>query len=297
MPASRPSRFVPVLAALCALTALPAVAAIDLDTPAGVLAANRKIQCSTVDGKPVTYYWHGHAFSRVPGEPDKRLFKVAGFNVRQCVATEDPARGKGYRLISREILLYMDPATGEILRTWENPWTGETVEVLHVANDPVNSANYVTGRDGKPITWQASSEGDAWWQTITVPLFYSNPLTAGYEKYIGGMYHATEMFNFMGSRSDLVDESKDTADIRVGWVRMSDWLPWMQMRGRAGLIYFHTAGTKLASWDDLPDFMKKEVTKNYPQYTTPPPADDQRPNETSWTYFKKKVEPESGVRH
>jgi len=287
----------PVLATLMILASGTAAAALDLETPAGALAANRKVQCSTIDGKPITYYWHGNAYSRVPGEPDRQLFKVAGFNVRQCVTTEDPQRGKGYRLLSREVLLYMDPKTGEILRTWQNRWSGETVEVLHVANDPVNSANYEIGRDGKPISWRASTEGDAWWQTITVPLFYSNPLAAGYEKNVGGMYHATEMFNFMGASSDLVDESKDTADVRVGWVRMSDWLPWMQMRGRAGVIYFHTAGLKLDSWDALPDFMKKEVAANYPAYTSPPPADDQRPNETSWTYFKKKVEPATPVRH
>ncbi len=40
--------------------------------------------------------------------------------------------------------------------------------------------------------------------------------------------------------------------------------------------------------------MKKEIAANYPEYREPPPGDDQRPNETSWTYFKKKVEPQQG---
>jgi len=73
-------------------------------------------------------------------------------NIRQCVAVEDPERGTGYKLVSREILLYLDPQTGEVLETWQNPWSGETVRVLHVANDPVNSTSYVTGRDGRPIS-------------------------------------------------------------------------------------------------------------------------------------------------
>ena len=84
-----------------------------------------------------------------------------------------------------------------------------------------------------------------------MPLFYSNPLAAGYEKSIGGMYHATEMFNFMGQLDDPVDGSRDTAAIKVGWVRMSDCLPWMEMRGCAGLICFHTAGKKVACWYEL----------------------------------------------
>jgi hypothetical protein len=36
--------------------------------------------------------------------------------------------------------------------------------------------------------------------------------------------------------------------------------------------------------------MKDEIAANYPAYVAPPPTDDARPNETSWTYFKKQME-------
>ena len=48
-------------------------APLDLKTPEGQIAALRRIQCSEVDGKPVTFYWKGVAYSRVPGEPDRLL--------------------------------------------------------------------------------------------------------------------------------------------------------------------------------------------------------------------------------
>ncbi len=259
---------------------------LDLSTPEGALLANRKIHCSLEDGKAVTYSWRGRAYSRVPGERDRLLFNVEGMNVRHCISTEDSERGQGYRLIAREILLYIDPQTGRPLRQWENPWTSKTVGVLHVANDPVNSENFVKMRNGEDLKWTAQSHGDQWWDNLTVPLFYRNVLAGDYQKYIGGTYHATEMFNFFGSLSDLTDLSKDTADISVGWVRQSDWLPWMEMQGRVGTIYMHTAGTKLKSWDDMPDVIKNEIRTNYPDYVGPPPLDDDRPNETSWTYFK-----------
>jgi hypothetical protein len=35
--------------------------------------------------------------------------------------------------------------------------------------------------------------------------------------------------------------------------------------------------------------MRKEIDANYPAWRAPPPVDDARPNETSWTYFRKKV--------
>ncbi len=63
---------------------------IDLMTAEGSVLANRKIQCSTIDEKPVVYTWQGKAYSRVPGERDKHLFNLDGKNIRQCTTVEDP---------------------------------------------------------------------------------------------------------------------------------------------------------------------------------------------------------------
>jgi hypothetical protein len=288
-------------ALLCALALAPLLAPsiaaaqkakpLDLATPEGALAAMRKIQCSTRDNVPATYWWVGDMYSRVPGERDRLLFKVEGMNVRQCVTVTDPVRGTGARLVSREILFYKDPATGEVVKTWKNPWTGEEVEVLHIQNDPVNNTFYTVGRDGKPMSWSGTIKGNMWWTTTTVPLFYRDPLGGDYQEYVGGTYHATEMFNFFGDVDDLLDPKKDSAEVRVGWVRISDWLPWMKMGGRTGDLYFHTAGRRLASWDELPESMKSLIVRDYPDYRQPPPGDDARPNETSWTFFKKRVQP------
>ena len=123
-----------------------------------------------------------------------------------------------------------------MLSTWDNPWTGETVDVLHVANDPVNFMAGKVGRDGKPVTFRGTILGDRWWTTSEVPLFYPNPLGGEYQKEVGGTYHATEMFNFMGDTESLLSDETTTAEVQVGWARMSDWLPWMKMEGREGLI-------------------------------------------------------------
>lgn len=283
------SRFIPRAVLLCAVLATSAACAgqLDLNNPDDAFTVGRKIQCSTVDGEPITYWWHGRAYSRRQGEKDKLLFRVDGMNTRQCTTVNDPQKGEGYKLVSREILLYLDPQTGEVLSEWENPWTGETVDVLHVANDPVNFTSYKIGRDGNPASFGGSILGDRWWMTTTVPLWYPNVLASVYQKEIGGTYHATEMFNFMGDMESLLDRETTTAEVQVGWVRMSDWLPWMMMDGREGVIYMHTAGRKVDSWDDISDTMKTEIKKNYPDYTTPPPADDMRRNETSWSYYRK----------
>jgi hypothetical protein len=283
-------------AVLAAAGAAPASAAtgrtIDIGTPDGAIEAFRKIQCSTEDARPTVYYWSGETYSRVQGEPDRLLFRFEGMNVRQCTTVKDPVRGTGFRQVSREILFYMDPVTGKIVDEWKNPWTGETVEVLHIANDPVNfrAPIFPLTAEGKPYQTDLEVMGDHWWSTVTVPLFYRNPLAGDFQDYVGGMYQATEMFNFFGRMSDLTDPKRHSADVNVAWARVSDWLPWMKMRGRVGVVYFNGAGRKLDRYEDLPAGMRAAIEARAPIYREPPPVDDQRPNETSWTYFKKRME-------
>lgn len=265
---------------------------LDPNNPQDALTMARKISCSTLDGVPATFWWEGRAYSRRQGEQDRLLFQVEGMNVRTCVSDTHPERGDGYRMVSRELLIYRDPASGEALATWENPWSGEVVDVLHVANDPVNFARYEIGRDGEPFRWNGQITEGRWRQSLTVPLFYPNPLASAYQAEIGGIYHASEMFNFMGDAQELLDAETETAGSHIGWVRMSDWLPWMKMAGREGVIYMHTAGLRLSSWDALPASMKEEIATHYPIYSEPPPLDDDRRNVTSWIYYKRIAEGE-----
>lgn len=264
---------------------------LNLQTPEGALQAMRKIQCSTEDNQPVYFWWHGRAYSRRMGEADRHLFNVEGMNVRQCGTVANQERGAGMRMVSREILLYTDPESGKPLTEWKNPWTGKTVQVLQVENDPVNwPPIHPYDINGRPsMGWSGSQLGSKWWLTNTVPLFYHNVLGGEYQKQVGPVYHATEMFNFMGDLPGLLAEDVTSAPVQVGWIRMSDWLPWMEMQGREGIFYVHTAGMKVEGYDDLSDVMKNYIQAGAQKYRNPPPLDDNRPNETSWTYFQKMV--------
>ncbi|MEQ8516216.1 MAG: DUF1838 family protein, partial [Chromatocurvus sp.] len=209
----------------------------------------------------------------------------------ECVTVKDDELGTGYRMVSREIMLYLDPETDAVMRTFENPWTGESNEVIHVANDPVNSrATYGQLPDGTDRSVELNDINGQYLMPLEVPLFYHNPLGGDYQKYIGGTYHATEIFDFNGDTAELLDADQDVAYPVVSWVRLAQWLPWMEMGGRHGILYFNAMGRKLESFDQLSDTMKAEIAANYPEYTAPPPVDDKRPNETSWTYMKKIID-------
>jgi hypothetical protein len=278
-------------AALSLTATLTQAETIDPATGEGYVQIQRKLQCSLKDADPQVYRWFGKGYSRVPGERDRHLFNLDGMNIRQCVTVEDPELGIGYRMVSREIMLYLDPETNEVMRQFENPWTGETNAVIHVANDPVNGRpTHVRLPDGRERSIELNDINGKYLLPLEVPLFYHNPLGGNYQKYIGGTYHATEIFDFNGDTEELLDAERDVAYPVVSWVRIAQWLPWMEMTGRSGVLYFNAMGRKLESFDELTDTMKAEIAENYPEYTAPPPVDDQRANETSWTYMKKIID-------
>ena len=276
----------------CVLTATAAQARmLDPNVPTDAFEISKRVQCGEADGKPAVYHFAGKIYSRVEGEADRLLFIAEGMNIRQCVAAEDPKRGKGYRLVSREVLFYIDPKTGQILRQWINPWSGETVDVMHIHNDPVNQRpSFPIGADGKPAAFSGRREGKWLFMPFEVPLFYENVLGGAYQDYVGGKYHAMEIFDFVADANDMLDTKNATSYPSVSWVRVSDWMPWMKQRGRQGLLIFNATGSKLRSVDELPIIMKEEIAKNYPIFTTPPSGDDPRPNATTWTVFKAQVD-------
>lgn len=262
---------------------------LDPNDPEDAVEISKRLQCGVSADEPAVYHWAGNVYGRSPGMRDKLLFRGEGMNIRRCVEVSDPERGTGWRLISREIMLMLDPETGEVVDEWTNPYTGETVNVMQIHNDPVNGRpNFPIGRDGTPFTLSSMrEEGPFVFMPFEAPLFYTNPLAGDYQEYVGGTYHAMEIFDFAVLKDELLDASQPTAYPIVSWVRISGWAPWMKMGDRPGQMVFNAMGRKLpGGFEELPDVLKNEIRANYPIYEEAPPKDDMRPNETTWTKFK-----------
>lgn len=260
--------------------------------------ARQKTTCGTIEEGRTRYgIFEGRAYSRVAGEEDRVLFKVLGINVRHCSVVVDQIRGKGFRSVSREIMVYMDPTNGEVIDSWKNPWTEKEIAVMHVANDPVSMSAYRYERDakGKPSEdWVAQRNGDVVVSSAEIPLFYKNPLGGEFQEYVGGTYHAMEIFNsFYDAEKLLNTEVKSIGQSNLGWSRVAKWLPWMEMGDRPGLMIFNASGFSTFDKQRIPKKMMTILQDRYPNYLTPPPLNDKRPNETSWTVFKKLLQ-ESG---
>ena len=269
-------------------------ARLDPDNPDDVIKIQRKWNCSLIDGEPVIYWWYGTMYSRVPDERDRVLFNVQGMNVRTCGTVRDDVRGTGYRSVSREVMFYLDPETDEILRTWENPWTGKVNTVIHVANDPVNMRRPVFPYDenGEPaVRWRGMVKNGRAFTTGAAPLFYKNPMGGDFQEYVGGTYHAMEMFNSFAYEDEAFDSDiPSNMQKSLGWARISKWLPWMEMGDRVGMMITTTAGRRMKDFNELPDIVKDEILANYPEYTQAPPLNDARPNDTTWTITKRAID-------
>lgn len=263
------------------------------------LVWSAKQTCGTTEAGVTRYgMWEGKLYSRSPGERDRHLFNVIGINTRQCERHQDPARGSGFRSVSREIMVYLDPQTNEIIDSWKNPWTGEAVEVVQVANDPVNmrTPTFARTADGKPLVVTLRRYDDMLVSSREVPLFYDNPLAGAYQEYIGGTYHAMEIFNTYYRTADFTDARRTRiGESLISWQRISSWLPWMKMRDRPGVMIFNATGFSSFDRDRIPPRLMKVLQSRYPEYLSPPPLGDPRDNETTWTVTKKRIDTQRGT--
>ena len=255
---------------------------------------NMKLTCGTTEPGVTRYgMWEGRMYSRIAGEKDRHIFDVIGINTRQCERHKDPVRGDGYRSVSREIMVYLDPASGEIIDRWKNPWTGQTVDVVHVANDPVNmrQPSFAIGADGKPASIELRQYDDLLAEVREVPLFYTTPLAGDYQEYVGGQYHAMEIFNTFYRAADFTDAKKNRiSESRISWQRISKLLPWMLMGDRQGIMIFNATGYSTFDRKRIPPKLMQILQTRYPQYLEAPPLGDPRPNATTWTVTKQWID-------
>ena len=250
------------------------------------IQALRRIEASSEAGTLTYFLFHGDVFSRRAGEADRHLFRVEGMLVRSTEDLVDPDRGSGFRRLGREMMVFRDPLDGTLLDQWRNPFTAETVEVIPVANDHVNGTYFERDRQGREFSLPLERIGPHWSYRQVLPIRRANPLAAGYEREIGGMYHAVELFSFSGAVSQLDDPGVTSLDVMVSWSRISDWFPWMAMEGREGLVYVHATGAKLAGADELPALLAGLIDTQFPAFREPPPPGDSSAMDTSWTEYK-----------
>ncbi len=236
-----------------------------------------KVRAST-DGQQSFLTWKGSIYAVVPTEPQRHLFDMVGMSVARCLPNADGT----WVLVSRELGYYLDPKTAEKIDRWQNPWTGEMVPVVHVAN-------HLVQRD---LKYQFPGIVTPDLTTFVVNLFanYPNPLGTDpqfLEYSPQPIYQATELFKFIISTADLYDPTVTSiTPMTLTWDRVGPWLPWMKMGDRSGSLVYSAWGSKVINYTDLPPLLQTEINPHLTLYQDAPLQKLNQADMTSWLYFK-----------
>ncbi|CAB1369573.1 DUF1838 family protein [Denitratisoma oestradiolicum] len=237
-----------------------------------------------ISGKDVFKDWTTNIFAVVPGEAPKLILRMQGYNVLRLEKQKDGS----WKSMSREVSYYQDVKTGKIIGKWLNPYIGEEVDVVQVANDPVNASFPSPKPNEKGPFENFVIKGEVATLQWDIPLRYPNALQgAEFEmESTGTTYLASEHFLYFANPKDVVSDKTTTTPVHYAWFRTGPWLPWMKMGQRPGYLIYSGNGKKLKSFDELPAEVREFTLKNFSAYTQAP-KEFVTPNETSWSYYKK----------
>jgi hypothetical protein len=255
---------------------------LDLTTGEGNMTALARINGNT-DMKSTKYGWAQGIVQGVrPGEAVRDL---CGFTMMSCARLLPYEGGTGYRKVLREVGLYTDLKTGEIIEEWTNPYFDEKMRVVPIANDPFNQLitpfapkppayggliKAEEKRDPMLLNWQR--RGDKVNLFSYINLFYPSSLPPEKWPRENGnlMNQVTETFLYTFDWADIQNPKKTSVSYGGTWSRVTPWLPWMLMGPTPGHCIYNTF---MGAGDSLDIIDKKTlayVEKNFPKYLEAP---------------------------
>ena len=241
-----------------------------------------RLQGSLKFGEVKSGWYAGVVHGVADGEAVKPLMGFEGFSKSRLIDTG----GGAYQKVLRELLFYTDLQTGEVLETYRNPYTDETVPVVHIANDPFNMLiekyrpkGPTYGGLNKPdekrapllLPWRITRQ-DTVLLSADIHLHYPSALQPDKwpRESAGPMNRVSEMFRYVIRREELEDESIPSLTYTGTWSRITPWLPWMLMGQAPGHI-FYMGG--MGGYDDLsmasPSILAY-AEKRFPKYFDAP---------------------------
>jgi hypothetical protein len=307
------------LGGLQALAAEPTIKGkLDYSNPRDNLYAFGKIWSSYEE--PCIGAFHGLMYVRLPG---KRMIPVFGYTGTGALFAKIDANGDLW-IKSRETGYFTDLKTGDILETWDNPFTGKTVEVYHFYNDVLvgkisteipkffmgalgdsptlmNEGTVFPDANGDyPFILPFQQYGNELMLSWDYTHDYTNPVTPeGWPRSsTGRRITPSEHFTFQVNKNELEDRSINTCRMTAGFSRISECWPFMQMGSSEfadatlfGRMHSHKG---LKGTAEVPPKVLAYVEKHAPNYLTVPDdwtIGNQRVD--TWKAYAQDIQPEN----
>ncbi len=236
-----------------------------------------------LDQKSERFGWYSGVVLGVrDGEAVREILGFEGFSVSRLERAEDGS----WKKMLREVGYYKDPKTNEILSTWLNPYTNETVPVVHIANDPYN---YIIGENYpdppnkggfntvKPpkrpllLPWHLANDKLLTLAT-DIHLYYKSPLQPDQwpRESAGQMVRASEMYRFSIDPAEMADPKRTVVHATGVWNRITPWLPWMLMGQTPGHVIYAANMASSDTIDIVPENILEHTRKTQPKYLSAP---------------------------
>jgi hypothetical protein len=257
--------------------------AVDLATSEG----QREAWARLLGNTDMTSTKYGFAQGIVQGiRPGEAVRDLVGFTMLSC-AKLLPLEGeeKGYRKVLREVGLYTDLASGEIIEEWVNPYFNERVKVVPIANDPFNHTitrfrpdppNYGGLNRAmppkRPLDMKFTRRDNTLNLFSHINLFYPSALQpAKWPRESAYPFaQVTEVFLYQIDWRDMQNPRKTSVEYNGTWSRTTPWLPWMLMGPTPGHCQYQTL---MGAVDDINQIDRKTldyIEKKMPLYLKAP---------------------------
>jgi hypothetical protein len=259
----------------------PARTPLAFDDPVWNREMYARIEADTAPGKFIFGQGTGVVHGVRDGEAVKPLFGFELFSTHRVLRQADGS----YQRLCRELVFYRDLASGQLLDQWRNPYTGENVRVVDIANDPFNYViseyfpdppSYGGLNKDKPpkrplrLNWGLVND------TVTldtdIHLFYRNALDPARwpRESAGPMNRVSELFRYFIRREDAENPELTHMPHNGVWSRVTPWLPWMLMGQAPGHALYMGRFTSIASAEQAPPAVLARVRERYPLYLSAP---------------------------
>ena len=254
---------------------------LDLRTGPGNALAMAKL-LGSLNPAASKYGWYtGRLRAVVPGAAVRDLLTVVGFSAARTLPRD--AQGR-YALLRRECGFFLDLDSGAVLDSWLNPYTCERVDVVHIANDPVNQLisplrtnERLYEQDVAPqapepyvLPWQVA--GDRVFVEVASHLWARNPLDPAIwvRESAGSQIQISDLQTYSCAIDDLQNAALLSVSYQGNWVHVRPWQPWMLMGTAPGHLMYHCFTGSATLLGDVPVAIRSLVEQRLPSFLAAP---------------------------
>lgn len=241
---------------------------LDLNDPVSRLRARVKTFGSLAE-ETVHRVSRGHVWAYFNEGNLEPLFSMINYNVTRWRQVEE----NKYVSTMNEVALFTRFDTDEVIAHWDNPYTGETVEVQQYLTGPITIE---TGLEGSVTDETATIKprNMEWWAVggkLYIPIRsqfrFPNPLRPEVwpKASVGPTFHWDSFIFFAADIADIENPDLTMAPAISHYQETLNWNPWMLMGQRPGRQLSRGYGCKLQNLDEMPPNLRASVEEYAPE--------------------------------